>query len=583
MLFKEQLQSVLAQVRLTTKRQPAFHKRPYATTKLDKPMSTTSGISLRAKLNALTVIAVVGLCLLSVIILMGERSQLLADRKEKIRNLVEVAQATVSLYEKQAADGKLSVDDAKKLAIEAVRNMRYDKTEYFWINDPNAVIVMHPIKPELDGKDLSQFKDKNGKAIFTEFAAMVKNHGAGFVDYVWPKPGFKEEVPKISYVKGSETWGWVIGSGIYTDDVDALFHHNALILLGWVLLIGGFIAVSLIVVGRNVVKTIGGDPQTASQVTRLIAAGDLTTEVPCAPGDRDSVLAGMKEMQQTLRRMIEEIVGGAEQLSMASNQLLQASEEVARRSQLQSESASSMAAAVEEMTVSIDQVAENAHEAHNISVHAGDQASKGTQVIQSATSEMTRISDAVQSSSVIIEDLGRQSDQITSIVKTIREIADQTNLLALNAAIEAARAGEQGRGFAVVADEVRKLAERTSHSTTEITGMVERIQNGTRDAVSSMETGVKQASSGVELAGQAGRSIAEIRDGALRVVQVVNNISDSIREQGAVSSDIAKSIENIARMSEESTLAVRDTAKAARHLQELSSSLHGLVTRFKLH
>ena len=130
-------------------------------------MSTTSGISLRAKLNALTVIAVVGLCLLSVIILMGERSQLLADRKEKIRNLVEVAQATVSLYEKQAADGKLSVDDAKKLAIEAVRNMRYDKTEYFWINDPNAVIVMHPIKPELDGKDLSQFKDKNGKAIFT--------------------------------------------------------------------------------------------------------------------------------------------------------------------------------------------------------------------------------------------------------------------------------------------------------------------------------------------------------------------------------------------------------------------------------
>jgi len=233
--------------------------------------------------------------------------------------------------------------------------------------------------------------------------------------------------------------------------------------------------------------------------------------------------------------------------------------------------------------VSIDQVAENAHEAHNISVHAGDQASKGTQVIQSATSEMTRISDAVQSSSVIIEDLGRQSDQITSIVKTIREIADQTNLLALNAAIEAARAGEQGRGFAVVADEVRKLAERTSHSTTEITGMVERIQKGTRDAVSSMETGVKQASSGVELAGQAGRSIAEIRDGALRVVQVVNNISDSIREQGAVSSDIAKSIENIARMSEESTLAVRDTAKAARHLQELSSSLHGLVTRFKLH
>jgi len=546
-------------------------------------MNTTSGISLRTKLNGLTIVAIVGLCILSAIILMGQRNQLLEDRQEKIRNLVEVAQATVSLYEKQAADGKLSVDDAKKLAIEAVRNMRYDKTEYFWINDLNAVIVMHPIKPELDGKDLSQFKDKNGKAIFTEFATMVKKNGAGFVDYVWPKPGFKEEVPKISYVKGTDSWGWVIGSGIYIDDVDALFRHNALILLGWVLLIGGFIEVSLILVGRNVFKTIGGDPQTATQVTRRIAAGDLTTDVPCAAGDTDSVLASMQEMQQTLRRMIEEIVDGAGQLSLASNQLLQASEEVAKRSQQQSESASSMAAAVEEMTVSIDQVGENAQEAHNISVQAGDQAKQGTLVIQSATSEMTKISDAVQSSSVIIEDLGRQSDQITSIVKTIREIADQTNLLALNAAVEAARAGEQGRGFAVVADEVRKLAERTSRSTTEITGMVERIQKGTRDAVGSMQTGVKQASSGVELASQAGASIAEIRDGAMRVVSVVNNISDSIREQGTVSSDIAKNIENIARMSEESSLAVRDTAKAARHLQELSSSLHNLVTRFKLH
>jgi methyl-accepting chemotaxis protein len=549
----------------------------------ENTMSIKNGLSLRSKLNGLTLIAVVGLCLLSLIVLMGERSQLLADRQEKIRNLVEVAQATVGLYEKQASDGKLSVDDAKKLAIEAVRNMRYDKSEYFWINDLNAVIVMHPIKPELDGKDLSQFKDKNGKRIFTEFSNTVKNKGAGFVDYVWPKPGFKDEVPKISYVKGSNTWGWVIGSGIYIDDVDALFQQNALKLLGWIVLIGGFIAVSLVVVGRHVIKTIGGDPQMASQITRLIADGDLTTDVVCAPGDKDSVLAGMKAMQQTLRQMIEEIVGGAEQLSMASNRLLQASEEVAKRSQQQSESASSMAAAVEEMTVSIDQVAENAQEAHNISVQAGDQANKGSLVIQNATSEMTKISEAVQSSSVIIKDLGDQSNQITSIVKTIREIADQTNLLALNAAIEAARAGEQGRGFAVVADEVRKLAERTSRSTTEITGMVERIQKGTREAVSSMETGVRQASSGVELAGQAGASIAEIRDGALRVVKVVNSISDSIREQGTVSSDIAKNVEHIAQMSEESSLAVQDTAKAARHLQQLSSSLHGLVTRFKLH
>ena len=540
-------------------------------------------MSLRTKLRGLTIATIMGLCVLFAVLLTNERSQLLSDRQEKVRNLVEVAHATVSLYEKQSSEGKLGVDEAKKLAIEAVRNMRYDKSEYFWINDFNAVIVMHPIKPELDGKDLSQFKDKNGKLIFTEFATVAKTKGAGFVDYVWPKPGFKDEVPKISYVKGSEAWGWVIGSGIYTDDVDALFRQNALIFLGWGLLIGGFIAVSLALVGRNVIKTIGGDPQNALQVTQRISAGDLTSDVLCASGDTNSVLAGMKMMQQTLREMIEEIGQGAEQLSTASNQLLKASEEVASRSRQQSESASSMAAAVEEMTVSIDQVAVNAREAHNISVQAGDLSGKGSLVIQNAATEMNKISEAVQSSSDIIEDLGRQSDQITSIVKTIREIADQTNLLALNAAIEAARAGEQGRGFAVVADEVRKLAERTSLSTTEIASMVERIQKGTRNAVSSMETGVIQAGKGVELAGQAGASITEIRDGALRVMHVVNNISDSIREQGAASTDIAKSIEHIAQMSEESASAVQNTADAARHLQQLSSNLHNSVSRFKLH
>ena len=213
---------------------------------------------------------------------------------------------------------------------------------------------------------------------------------------------------------------------------------------------------------------------------------------------------------------------------------------------------------------------------------AGEISNRGSEIIHSAASEMHKISDAVQSSSAIIEDLGRQSDQITSIVNTIREIADQTNLLALNAAIEAARAGEQGRGFAVVADEVRKLAERTSLSTTEIAAMVGKIQTGTRNAVESMQTGVAQAGRGVDLASQAGASIIEIREGAERVTAVVNSITDSIREQGSTSSDIARNIEHIAQMSEEGASAVRHTADAARHLQQLSGSLHHSVSRFKL-
>jgi methyl-accepting chemotaxis protein len=544
-------------------------------------MNLASAIPLRTKLNGLTAIAVIALCILGAIVLITEKEQILADRMEKVRALVETAQSTVAVYEKQARDGKIGVDEAKKLAIEAVRAMRYDKSEYFWINDLNAVMVMHPIKPELDGQDLSKFKDKNGKQIFVEFSKLVKAQGAGFVEYVWPKPGSTAEVPKISYVKGTETWDWLIGSGLYLDDLDAQFRNKALGLLAWVLLIGGFIAGSLAWVARNVVRAIGGDPQDALKVTRRITAGDLSGEIACADGDTSSVLAGLKAMQDTLRT-IEAIGAGAAQLSSASEHLLRASEQVATRSRQQSNSAAAMAAAVEEMTTAIDQVAANAREAYTISVSAGDLSSVGSGIIDNAANEMKEISKAVQSSSVIIEDLGRQSDQITTIVNTIREIADQTNLLALNAAIEAARAGDEGRGFAVVADEVRKLAERTSLSTTEIAAMVDKIQSGAHKAVGSMQTGVQQAGKGVELAGQAGRSITEIRAGALRVMQVVNQISDSIREQGTVSNEIAKGIEDIARMSEEGASAVEETTNAARQLQQLSATVHASVSRFKL-
>ncbi len=545
-------------------------------------MNSGTGMSLRTKLVGLTVATVIALCVLFAVVLSSEKSQLLADRQDKIRNVVEVATGVLENFHRLEKSGKLTREEAQAQAKETLRGLRYDKAEYFWINDMHPVSVMHPIKPELEGKDQTSNIDKTGKALYVEFVKTVKANGAGFVDYYWTKPGSDAVVPKISYVKGFEPWGWIVGSGIYIDDVDAIFHQNAMKFLVWGLLIGGFIAISLTLVSRNLIKTLGGDPQYASLITRRIAAGNLTAEVNCATGDTTSVLAGMKEMQQTLRMMIEEIVRGAEQLSSSSNDLLHASEEVVMRSRQQSESASSMAAAVEEMTVSIDQVSENAREAHNITVQASDLSKAGTKVIQSAATEMHKISDAVQSSSAIIEDLGRQSDQITSIVNTIKEIADQTNLLALNAAIEAARAGEQGRGFAVVADEVRKLAERTTLSTAEIAGMVSKIQNGTRSAVDSMQTGVQQASKGVDLASQAGASINEIHEGSTRVMDVVNSISDSIREQGTVSSEIAKNIERIAQMSEESANAVQHTTDAARHLQQLSTALHNSVSRFKL-
>lgn len=539
------------------------------------------GMSLRGKLTAMTIGTVLALIGLFAVLLISSKSQMMEDRQAKVRNLVEVAHATLVFYEAEARAGRMSLEEAQKAAMNAVKAMRYDKVEYFWINDLNDLMVMHPIRPDLDGKKLDQLKDKNGKLLFAEFNRVVKSQGSGFVDYLWPKPGSEEGVPKISFVSGFQPWGWVIGSGIYIDDVDAKFRSNAIKLILWGLGIGGFVAISLLLISRNIIRTLGGDPTEATAISKRIAAGDLSAQVNYDRNNPDSLLANISTMQDTLRAMIRTIIGNAEQVAAAADRLFNASEEVADKTRRQSDAASSMAASVEEMAVSIDQVKENAREAHSISEEAGSISEEGAAVIHSAASEMRKISEAVQSSTAIVEELGRQSDQITSIVNTIRDIADQTNLLALNAAIEAARAGEQGRGFAVVADEVRKLAERTSLSTKEIAEMVGKIQGGTRSAVGSMQAGVNQVTHGVELANRAGDSIERIRDGAQRVTQVVNGISYSITEQSSASNEIAHQLETIAQVSEESAIAVRRTADAARELHSLSASLHKAVAEFK--
>ena len=545
-------------------------------------MKQGKNISIRVRFRILTAVTTLSLIALFAVVLSTERAMLLSDRQEKIRNLVEVAQGVASYYDKEAQAGKLSKEEAQQAAMSAIKGLRYEKSEYFWIQDTNLKMLMHPIKPELDNKDLSQLKDKNGKFLFQEFNRVVSESGAGFVDYVWPKPGFEDPVPKISYVMAYKPWGWIIGTGIYIDDVNATFKQEALKFLAWGLAIACLIGISLRLVRLNLFKILGGEPYQAMLITQRIANGDLTGEIQIRPGDDSSLLVSMKEMQDTLRRMIGDISTDAEQLSAAAAQLQRASEEVSGSAREQSEAASAMASAMEEMTVSIDQVAENAREAHTISNQSGQHSDQGSVVIHSAAQEMRQIAEAVKSSSAIIEELGHQSDQITSIVNTIKEIADQTNLLALNAAIEAARAGEQGRGFAVVADEVRKLAERTSLSTQEIGATIGKIQSGTRHAVSSMEQGVAQVEKGVELANEAGQTITQIRDGAQRVTQVVNDITTSIREQGSTSSDIAQNIERIAHMSDESAKAIAHTADAARHLQQLSLSLHNAAGRFKI-
>ena len=319
------------------------------------------------------------------------------------------------------------------------------------------------------------------------------------------------------------------------------------------------------------------------QAAESIAAGDLTRPLPLATKDELGDLnAALSVMRNNLHKLIANVRDGITSLNQSSGDVSTSAHRSLKVTQMQSEAASGMAAAMEELSVSIDQVSEHANDAHRVSKTSSEQAVEGGRIIHSAATEMEHIATAVNNVGEKIRGLEKYSSEISGIVNVIREIAEQTNLLALNAAIEAARAGEQGRGFAVVADEVRKLAERTAVSTKEISTMIAKIQGGTKEAVDEMEIGVKRVSDGVGLARQAGNSVSSISDAAQQAAHAVDDITHAIKEQSLAARDIAQRIEKIAQGTEENSVASSKTATSARQMAELSGLLDELASRFKI-
>jgi aerotaxis receptor len=319
------------------------------------------------------------------------------------------------------------------------------------------------------------------------------------------------------------------------------------------------------------------------QAAESIASGDLARPLPPATKDELGDLnAALSVMRNNLHELIANVRDGITSLNQSSGEVSTSAYSSLRVTEMQSEAASGMAAAMEELSVSIDQVSEHANDAHRVSQISSEQAVEGGRIIHSAATEMERIATAVNNVGEKIRGLEEYSSEISGIVNVIRDIADQTNLLALNAAIEAARAGEQGRGFAVVADEVRKLAERTATSTKEISTMISKIQDGTKQAVQEMEIGVKRVSDGVGLARQAGNSVSSISEAAQQATQAVDDITQAIKEQSLAARDIAQRIEKIAQGTEENSVASSRTATSAKQLAELSKQLDELASRFKI-
>jgi methyl-accepting chemotaxis protein len=393
----------------------------------------------------------------------------------------------------------------------------------------------------------------------------------------------KEEIPLWREIRKQLLDGTQIvrQATLVTEDAGQQSASRAFYLVLALSVIGVGIAVtSLFGILRKLDRSLGEDPATVASIVRRVASGNLTEPIPA--GAATSVLQAMHDMQEHLTETVSQIRANSEALVNAASELSENEKKVVANISTQSAEINDMAAAVEELTVSIKQVADLGKETRTIATDSGQQAVDSRAQIEHLVHEMEGVIRNVQGASSVVEQLRQESSQIATVVQTIREIADQTNLLALNAAIEAARAGEQGRGFAVVADEVRKLAERTALSTTQIGETVARVQSGISEAVERMASSTQALDESANSVGAAGETISRMQEASSRVVRNVEDIAHSISEQSSVSTLIAQRIESISLAAEDNTHAVDKEAQETESVRNLARQLDQSVSFFRL-
>jgi methyl-accepting chemotaxis protein len=348
-----------------------------------------------------------------------------------------------------------------------------------------------------------------------------------------------------------------------------------------VMILSGVLAIGAII-SRSIRKQLGGDPSEVHEIVTQVANGNLTIGVHTASNDSSSIMASIRMMVENLRHLISQTVDISSGIASASNQLHATSEHIATGAEEVANQSNTVATASEEMSATSTDIARNCSMAADAAQQTTQSATNGAAIVQETINGMTLIAERVQSSAKTVEALGARSDQIGAIVGTIEDIADQTNLLALNAAIEAARAGEQGRGFAVVADEVRALAERTTRATREIGDMIKAIQKETGEAVKAMEEGVREVEKGTATSMESGQALEEILERINEVSMQINQIATAAEEQTATTGEVSSNILQITDVVHQTARGAEETASAAAQLAGEAQQLQTLVGRFRL-
>ncbi len=497
---------------------------------------------------------------LSILVVLGSAGWLVADkvrarrddRRRDTQHVVEVATGVVKRFGALEQAGTLSREAAQEGARLAIKDLRYGGTEYFWVHDLSGQMIMHPAKPELDGKPVGDLQDPNGVYLFREMNAVVRQGGAGFVSYAWPKPGFEAPVDKISYVAGYAPWGWVVGSGVYLDDVHAELVTDLTRLGAGVLLL----SVVLALVIARVVRSIVSPLQASVAIADRIASGDLSRAVPpsVARDELGALVNALGRMQLQLRATVGGIHRATGFIGTAVEQLGQGSHDIEARTRDQVVRLEETASTIEELTATVRQNAQTATQVEAAAHQASGLAADGGRSVGAVGAAMALLTTT--------------ATRIGEISTVVDDIAFQTNLLALNASVEASRAGEHGRGFAVVAAEVRSLSMRSADSAREIGALISQAQ--------------EEIAQGAAAALDAGRIVAQVVEASTGLARTVEDISRASREQSSALEQASRSVSEIDTATQRNMVVIQQAAQTADGLGGEARTLSRAVAGFVL-
>jgi methyl-accepting chemotaxis protein len=511
-------------------------------------------MTLNQRLGSMIAVLWIGLILIGVAGVWQNRSSMIEDRKDRLVALVQEANSVAQHYYDAAQQHAMSEDDAKKQALQAISILRYGTDGYYSINDSHAVMLMHPIKPQLIGKDLSNFTDPAGNHLFLDIVKASQQEHGGFIHYLWSKPGSEEPVSKLSYGLRFAPWDWDIVTGMYMDDVNAAFVSN---IIRWVAIIGvlGTLAtIAMVLLLRSVRRGLGGDLEVAVSAARRIAEGDLTAPLSVRHDDDSSLMAVLAHMQSGLADAVKRVRVGTENINVGASEIAAGNTDLSQRTEQQAAALVETASSMDQMTTNVKMNAESASQAAKLAEQAADVATRGSSVVDDVVRTMNEITSS--------------SQKIGDIIGVIDGIAFQTNILALNAAVEAARAGEQGRGFAVVASEVRSLAQRSATAAKEIKALIESSTN--------------TVDQGAALVANAGSTMGEIVQSVRRVNEILEEISHASREQSAGIEQVNRAVGEMDKVTQQNAALVEEAAAAAQSLKDQATVLREAISGFSL-